>query len=93
MCRHNAIVSSEPGWRRDQSGTMDSIISAKQCPMSPESEATTSQETFTMPQGTTVQDMKYEGRLTRLKFSSNVQGGFYQQGDILVHVGPDDGTP
>ena len=35
--------------------------------------------------------MNKTGRLNNIKVESNVVGGFYQAGEILLHVGPDDG--
>lgn len=90
MDRDTKMVRIEPDWRSDQSGPMVLTIKSRRYPMESNE---SSNEDFTMAQGTTVQDMKYEGRLLGLRFTSNVQGGFYQQGDILVHLGPDDGRP
>lgn len=87
--RNIKILRIEPDWKSDQSGSIDFTIKSRKYPM----DTTVNSQTFTMPQGTTVQDMKYDGRLMGFKFESNVQGGSYQQGDILIHIGPDDGRP
>lgn len=50
-------------------------------------------ETLTIAQGEPFKDFRAQERILRVKVESNTQGGFYQQGQVMVELSPGDETP
>ena len=48
-------------------------------------------DTIVIDADTEVNKFKLTGRISSLKFTSSVAGGFFQQGELLLHFGMDDG--
>lgn len=86
--RWTKLLRVEPDWRSDQMGSMVLTIAQRPYAMSTGDDIISNGYTF--DQGTEVKDFKKTGRLMNFTWSSNTQGGFFQQGDVLLHLGPDD---
>lgn len=53
-------------------------------------DAETTLNTYTLAAGESFQDTVDQGRMLKLKFTSNELGGFYEQGQILIKLSPGD---
>ncbi len=85
--RWNKLLLIEADWV-NQSGNIN--INVYHRAYANEDEVQTG-DTIVVTENTDVSKIKLTGRITTLKFSSNDQGGFFQQGELLLHFGVDDG--
>lgn len=90
MDRWGKLLRVEPDWRSDQSGEMTMTVLSRPYAMSTDADNNWKSNDYTLSQGTLVKNLKETGRLMSLRFESNVQGGFFQQGEPLLTLGPDD---
>jgi hypothetical protein len=71
-----------------QSGNMTLTVRSR-----PYANAAVKERSFTFGADREKVDVEVQGRIMRLRFTSNVAGGSFQMGQPLLHLGPGDGRP
>ena len=85
--RSSKITELEFDFKNDQGGEMELTIETRKRPRS----TTRNSRSYTIAEGADVWQDKINGKIVNFKFSSNVQDGYYEAGQHLLRIGPDDG--